>query len=270
LHHRLAPHHQVQLLWLITVAAVVAVVVTGPLALSGAEGSITTADSRLVPASAQLATAMRNDGAGETELLNVLQTADEGTRAAAVSSLTNFNTAANNAWKNYEHLSLHLPGEAKLQAKAELDTQQFAALGEKLLTSPVSATGDAGFTALAAQQQQDLAHIQALYQTRIAAVVTSAHQAFAARERDLTIVAAVVLVVTMIAFSVVTHSIRRRYRVQVDEVRRNELESGLQRALEMARTEQDCYTLVHHAIERSSPDLRSELLIADSSRAHFH
>ena len=37
----------------------------------------------------------------------------------------------------------------------------------------------------------------------------------------------------------------------------------------MVRDEPGCYTLVQHAIERSSPTLSSELLVADSSRAHF-
>jgi diguanylate cyclase (GGDEF)-like protein len=115
-----------------------------------------------------------------------------------------------------------------------------------------------------------LNQLQRLYQAGISQAVQLAHRQFGERQRDLTIVSTVVLLLTMIAFSIVTHSIRRRYRVQVDESRRNTLESGLQRALEMARTDEDCYTLVQQAIGQTEPTLRSELLIADSSRAHYH
>ena len=55
-----APHHQVQLLWVLTVLAVVALVVMGTLSLSSAQRNINTADTQLVPASTALGTAIQN------------------------------------------------------------------------------------------------------------------------------------------------------------------------------------------------------------------
>ncbi len=101
-------------------------------------------------------------------------------------------------------------------------------------------------------------------------MVASANRSFDTRNSGLLLVFLAVLVVTIIAFGIVIRSIRRRYRIQLAVARRNELESGLQRALELVRTEPACCTLMQHAVERSSPELPCEFLVADSSRAHFH
>jgi diguanylate cyclase (GGDEF)-like protein len=50
---------------------------------------------------------------------------------------------------------------------------------------------------------------------------------------------------------------------------RNEFEGRLQRALEMVRTEAPVFELVADALEEATVGIRSELLLADSSRAHF-
>lgn len=269
-HVGLAPHRQVQLLWLITLLVIACAVITGPLALGSSEGDIKTATVRLVPASAQLAKAARNFTAGSAGLLAATQSKDPTARAASINQLANYDTAANAAWNSYTRLAANLPGETKLRKEAEVDGQQLATAGLATL-DPASDTSAAiaTFTAAASRQQQGLAPIQQLYQSRINAVVVQADHSFGAHQRDLLIVATAVLILTMISFGIVTRSIRRLYRVQLGEVPRNELESGLQRALEMARTEPDCFTLVQRAVERSSPTLRSELLVADSSRAHF-
>jgi diguanylate cyclase (GGDEF)-like protein len=268
--HALPPHRQVQLLWLLTVLVVVAVVVTGPWALRTARDGVHLATTRLVPASTALATATRNYAAGTAELVAVAQATDSQARSAGLPQLTAYDTAANSAWKNYAERSAHLPGEAKLAKDAELKAQQLSDAGVVLLTTSSNVPAAvASFTAVAESQQQVLGTLQRLYASRINEVVTNADHSFNVRQRDLLIISTSVLILTMIAFGIVTVSIRRRYRIQLDEVRRNDLESGLQRALEMVRTEPGCCTLVQHAIEQSEPTLPSELLLADSSRAHF-
>ena len=51
--------------------------------------------------------------------------------------------------------------------------------------------------------------------------------------------------------------------------RRQELDSKLHRALEMASSESGCYEVVQLALERSVPRVAAELLLADSSEAHL-
>ena len=269
-HHGLSPHHQVQLLWLATMTALVAVAVTAPLALRGARNDLHTASSRLLPASSELATADRNYTAGLQELVALLGS-DPATRGTQIATLATLNLAADTAWKNYTKFAANLPGEAKLQTQARLETNQLVAVGATMLTSPtISAGAVTTVSALGARQTQDIDLIQRLYQTRINATVTSADHQFEAGQVELLIVSAFALIVVMAGFGMRVRTVRSRERVQVDESRRNDLESGLQRALEMARTEDACYTLVQHAVQQSSTTLSSELLVADSSRAHFH
>lgn len=52
--------------------------------------------------------------------------------------------------------------------------------------------------------------------------------------------------------------------------RRRRFESSLQNGLEMARTETAVYGIVNRALHDIVADLQVELLVADSSRAHFH
>jgi len=266
-----APHHQVELLWVLTVIVVVAMIVTGSVVLTSSEHDVKTATTQLVPASTALGQAIQNYGAGSNALETLVQSPHPGALAAGAGELTNFNNAAVSAWKNYERFSANLPGEAKLREKVDQETQQISAQGVALLSDPSAApSAVTTFAALSDQKQQDLTAIQTLYQSRINAVVASANRSFETRNSGLLLVFLTVLVITIIAFGIVIRSIRHRYRIQLVEARRNELESGLQRALELVRTEPACETLVQHAIQRNSPELPCEFLVADSSRAHFH
>ena len=61
----------------------------------------------------------------------------------------------------------------------------------------------------------------------------------------------------------------RREADQSSLTRRNEFEARLQRALEMSKTELPLFDLVAEALDDAAPQMHSELLLADSSRAHF-
>ncbi len=266
-----APHHQVELLWLLTALVVVALVLTGSLALASAQRNVKTATTQLLPASTALGTAIQNYGAGSNALETLVQSPHAGALAAGAGQLADLNNAAVAAWRNYERFSANLPGEARLRTKVDQETQQISEQGVALLSNPLAApSAVATFASLSNQKQQDLTAIQSLYQTRISALITSANHSFQTRNRGLLPVLAGVFVLTIVAFGIVIRSIRHRYRIQLSEARRNVLESGLQRALELVRTEPACSTLIQHAIQRSSPELPCEFLVADSSRAHFH
>jgi diguanylate cyclase (GGDEF)-like protein len=266
----MSSHRQVQLLWLVTGIMFVAVAATAPLVMRDARSDVHIATSRLVPASTALATAMRNYSDGLQELV-VLVGTDPGARGNGITLLSTLNVAADTAWKNYTHFAANLPGEAKLQTQVRLEVSQLYATGATLLTTPTnSAAAVATVSALGAAQRKAMDQIQSLYQTRISAMVTHVNDDFGASQRDLLIVSAFAFIIMMTGFALSVRTVRRRGQVQADEGRRNDLESGLQRALEMARTEDDCYRLVQNAVERSSTTLSSELLVADSSRAHFH
>jgi diguanylate cyclase (GGDEF)-like protein len=61
----------------------------------------------------------------------------------------------------------------------------------------------------------------------------------------------------------------RHNRAQRRERHRHEYEARVQEALEMTKTEPDVYAILGEGLNESVPNLKVEMLIADSSRAHF-
>ena len=61
----------------------------------------------------------------------------------------------------------------------------------------------------------------------------------------------------------------RREAVQSDLAQRIAFEASLQTALEMSKAEESVFGLVAEALGQAAPGMRSELLLADSSTAHF-
>lgn len=257
-------------MWLVAILAVAAVAVTGPFAMRDAKSDLHTSTSRLLPASAKLAQATELYRTGVAEFAAELEL-DGSNRVAAGTRLAQINNDEAQAWHSYKQAAVHLPGEKKLQAQLESTNSQLTTQGIKFYASPnPSPTGAATIRALGGDEQRYLSQIQHLYQDRIAVSLASADRQVSATQRDVLIVAVIALLGLMVGFYLVYRVVRRRELAQVAEIRRNDLESALQRALELARTEPDCYTLVQRAVEGISPTLPSELLVADSSRAHFH
>jgi diguanylate cyclase (GGDEF)-like protein len=83
------------------------------------------------------------------------------------------------------------------------------------------------------------------------------------------LIAGLNLLVVVIGAVVFSRSAGRQARVRQQETLRHAYESRLQQALEMTRTETDVYNIVSEALVGALPDLKIEMLIADSSRAHF-
>jgi diguanylate cyclase (GGDEF)-like protein len=67
----------------------------------------------------------------------------------------------------------------------------------------------------------------------------------------------------------VEHDLSQREDRQSEISQRTEFEAGLQRALEMAKSEAPLFDLVAEVLDVAAPTMHSELLLADSSRAHF-
>jgi diguanylate cyclase (GGDEF)-like protein len=64
--------------------------------------------------------------------------------------------------------------------------------------------------------------------------------------------------------------LRRREQASRINTKRRSYEATLQEALDMAATEVDAYAVVTKALRESVPGLQVEMLVADSSGAHFH
>jgi diguanylate cyclase (GGDEF)-like protein len=82
------------------------------------------------------------------------------------------------------------------------------------------------------------------------------------------IAAAVITVLTRHALQV-EHEQADREAEQSDISQRIAFEASLQTALEMSRAEPSVFAVVSEALSQAAPGMRSELLLADSSKAHF-
>ena len=67
----------------------------------------------------------------------------------------------------------------------------------------------------------------------------------------------------------VERDLARSEATQLDLTRRNEFEARLQRGLEMSKSEAPLFGLVAESLGVAAPGLHSELLLAESSQAHF-
>jgi diguanylate cyclase (GGDEF)-like protein len=208
--------------------------------------------------------------------------------SAAPSSATNVAdaeadaNAINKSYLTLQHL-LALPGNAGLAPR--LASRMSALLAAQSSLGAFLAGGShtpqtlqlaAAETSAAANLDATLASLQATITNRL---TTTAEQAHAAADRarvdllwsiasGLAIAGTVIAVLTRHALRVEREQSRRE-AVQSDITRRIAFEASLQTALEMSRAEPSVFDVVAEALSRAAPDMRSELLLADSSKAHF-
>jgi len=84
------------------------------------------------------------------------------------------------------------------------------------------------------------------------------------------VVGGTALLLTLGAAFVFARRAARRDRTQRQNAQRDAYGSELQGALELCKNEAAVYDVVHRAVRLGVPQLDVEMLVADSSRAHFH
>ena len=121
-----------------------------------------------------------------------------------------------------------------------------------------------------------LASLQMTITNRASATADQAHAAANRARTELLWSIVIGVILAGIVIAVLTrHALRvereqsRQDAVQSDLTRRIEFEASLQSALEMSKAEPSVFGLVAEALSEAAPGMRSELLLADSSTAHF-
>jgi len=170
-------------------------------------------------------------------------------------------------------LAPHLSAQMAAYVAARSDLGAFLA-GQKpgLQTAHLAAVEQSADASLDAA----LARLQSTVSGRLAQTASQARAAAHAARVDLLWSLAVGT-----AFAVAITALFARKAMQVERAeahkdalqhgltRRNEFEARLQRALEMSKAEAPVFDLVAQSLQEAAPELRSELLLADSSKAHF-
>ncbi len=189
---------------------------------------------------------------------------------------------ANKSFTNLEHL-LTTTGDTGLAPRLPARMAAFVAaqntLGAFLAGGPQTAqTAQLAKEEEASQANLDatLDSLQATIGDRLIATAAQAHAAASRARAELlwSIVIGLAIAGTCVAF-ITRHALRVEHEqadrdaVQSEITERTAFESSLQTALEMSRAEPSVFDIVAEALSRAAPAMRSELLLADSSKAHF-
>ena len=202
--------------------------------------------------------------------------------SSVVTEAVSESNALNKAYLSLQHL-LELPGNANLapHLAGRMSTYLAAqsSLGAFLAGQPQTAqTAHLAAVEKTAAKNLDAA-LGALQATISERLDTTADQAYAAANSarvdllwsiavGVVCAAIVTLVLTRHALSVEREQSKQE-TLQSDLTGRIEFEASLQTALEMSRDETSVFDLVSVALSEAAPDMRSEMLLADSSTAHF-
>ena len=178
---------------------------------------------------------------------------------------------------------LALPENSDLAPDLSAQMAAFVAARSKLgaflageARTPETAALAAGEVSAEAKLDATLATLQSTISDRLTQTANQA-EAAAARARDgllWSIVIGVIfagIVTTLLARHAlrVEREVSRRDEEQSELSQRTEFEGRLQRALEMSTAEEPVFNLVAESLSDAAPNMRTELLLADSSRAHF-
>jgi diguanylate cyclase (GGDEF)-like protein len=178
---------------------------------------------------------------------------------------------------------LALPGNSQLAPHLATQMSTYVAtrskLGAFLAGEPQTATtAQLAATEVSADAALDatLAALQSTITDRLTQTASQAH-ADASRARDgllWSIVIGIIFAVTITTLFArhalhVERELSDREDDQAEFSQRIEFEGRLQRALEMTNSEGPIFSLVAEALEDAAPKMRTELLLADSSKAHF-
>ncbi len=273
---RAAPHRQIWLLAGLTALGVVAVTGIVERGAGRVDAATSLAATRYLPASQALS---------EIDRLN--RETDSGTLALAssaegrMSGLVRVGSAIEKfpvAWAAYRHASLQLPGEAKVAADFEARRTAYLARVFRFVAASTRASAPVmgSLQQSIEAQAADLDRLRALYLAQLAKQTDLGdHRAWLVR-RDALVAAAILACLLSLAFGFVLRWTRAHEREvfnsdieRASELRRTDLETRLQRALEMVKNEEQSYGLIQEAIIEQTSGTYAELLVADSSRARF-
>jgi diguanylate cyclase (GGDEF)-like protein len=238
---------------------------------------------RLEPVARRLAEVSDHERRATSSFSDAMSKSDPAARTLAVQSSEDETQLAQKSWTAYRRLAMGLPGGANLQTAYDQESTKGRNLAIGLFTTDPSRSPLQYAATMAAlrdsseKQQRLLSQLSdELYEPLIRHTEDHARAAVA-HMRDQTLLAIAIAVVIAIGIAVIVlqgalreeRAARTRDAQRERQIRRGDLEFRVQRGLEMTRTEEDSYSVIGSALEHVVVDLPTELLVADSSRAHF-
>ncbi len=278
------PHVRLSVVVAIGFVLTLVLVVVSFTSLGGVEGHLARIDAKLLPEQARLERVEARYEQGHAAVLSVQPTPDSTTLTPVqfdrIAASRDADSAGATAWSEYTLDAVGFPDESVWQTRFErararysdAQIQAITALIAGDVTNPSVRTYQAGYAGM----RDALSHLQRFYAAAGREDTRAAHAGVATTRRFIIIEFAIGVVLFLTVFGIAFVSMRRREeRLAVQaahherESQRSQLESDLQRAFEMVRSEEASYRIISEALAESIEHLDVELLVADSSRAHF-
>jgi diguanylate cyclase (GGDEF)-like protein len=260
-----------------------AIVIAAGTALDRSERHARILSERRLPAASALSEVLRSEADGQRAFVEAVLSTDVVVRAQALDQAQKEGARQDAAWTRFRRLGASASAaERRLEQRYESVKRQARAAGAAVFgldpSDPAVAATLASEIELSESTQDVLVEIQERFYTPVIREEARATVASAESGRTMVLVTAgVALLVFLVPGLVILRraarferSQARRERETKIERRHSELETRLQRGLEMESTEVGTYEVIKQAVESVSASHPVELLVADSSRAHFH
>ncbi len=268
---RTSTHRLVAVTLVVGGVVATAVLATGWLGLGRIDRSVERARTRLAPAVSALASSEQHWTAWDHANATVV-----GGDPSALSAGVSEGSSGAAEWDRYASASAGLPGEAALQSDYRAAVDEFNRT-IPIITAHAMQTGDATeLHALYLKLVEPIVTLRELYSTELTAAINAAHDGVVSTRQEVILAGVAAALVAATLAGLVLRVVRVRQREiagreqeQLQVARRGELETRLQRGLTLVQSEDASYRLIERALQSAAPDVPAELLVADSSRAHF-
>lgn len=218
----------------------------------------------------------------ETAILNAIAAEEPTARAAAIVRYTQAIEDQDATWAGYLMVGGESAGERRLQREYDTADQDSEAAAAGLLSAtpadPIHTVAFSALQAALARAQEALSKLEHRFYSPVSR--SSARAAVAgvadARRNVLMTFGAALVVFLGLGVVILRRAVRYqrvqalRAHEQSISARQADLETRLQRGLEMESTEEGTYAVIREAFDVIAPDRTVELLVADSSRSHFY
>jgi diguanylate cyclase (GGDEF)-like protein len=246
---------------------------------------LATVQQQEIPQQQRLNRVVRDLSASRAALTDAARSPDATERARHLRRSLDSGASASAAWKNYLALPLRLPDEravrARFSAAAAVADESGHATNLAIVNAPQGAIV-ADSTALATEldavdtQIGAATTLQRAIRARTTTTIAGEQDELDAAKTLAPFAVALSLLLGLVVTAACARSVRRqeatlrRQEAERDETaKRNAFDASLGRALEMAASEARAFDVIEQAVSDVVADDAAEVLLADSSRAHF-
>jgi len=280
------PHYKVGAVTLVLVLSGIAILIVSLTSISHVNEPVVVVRDRVHPARENLLRVQQGLSQTQTKFVHLMTEPDHVARVLYLENVRTQLSDNDVAWANFKEVSLNQPGEEQMHAQYEALIAELQKLegpvGLLLINAPDTAPlwYDPNFVRIREIQAESIDIVakidRDIYKPLAEGHIRAASEANELGTRNTVLVFAGVMLISLPLAAVAYSSARRTERARKleqlqrnEEGRRSKLEAQLNRAFEMAGSEEGAYNIVGQALKENLPEQPAELLIADSSVAHF-